>query len=167
MRRTCLVVWLTVVTGCGGAWEVEKVIGIGAPPELVWNVLADLERYPEWNSYSPKAIGKLEVGEIVRIEAHLGDEVRHVDNVVLEVDPPRTLCWQSQNWYGVLVRGTRCRYLEDGPNRATQFRHYEIMEGALAGVVEWIYRPRVEKGLEMMNADLKTWVEMGVKRDSE
>ena len=82
-------------------------------------------------------------------------------NLVTEVDTPRTLCWQSRNWYRFLVRGTRCRYLQPTATNTTRFRHYEIMEGALAGLVEKIYRPRVEKGLATMNRDLKRRVEGG------
>lgn len=143
-----------LVAGCGGAWETEQSITIDAPPERVWAVLSDLDGYSSWNSYSPSARGELRVGGIVTIEATLGDEVQTVDNLVTRLEPGRTLCWHSMNWFEVLARGTRCRHLEPADGGGTRFRHHEIMEGPLAGLIEEIYRPRIDAGLERMNADL-------------
>ena len=63
------------------------------------------------------------------------------------------------NWFEPLVKGTRCRFLIDNGDGGTVFRHHEIMEGAAAGIVEAIYRERIEAGLELMNGDLKRAVE--------
>lgn len=141
-------------SGCG-SWETTHELEIAASDVVVWRVLTDLERYPEWNSYSPRAEGELRVGGIVRIEARLGDEVQLVDNRVLELEEPRRLCWQSMNWYRFLVRGTRCRELTPISEGRTHFRHHEIMEGPLAKLVERVYRPRIEAGLETMDEALR------------
>jgi hypothetical protein len=155
--------------GCA-SWETEHVVTIDAPPETVWGVLTDLDGYSTWNTYSPIAEGSLREGGVVTIEARLGDEVRIVDNKVTRFEPDRILCWHSMNWYEFLARGTRCRFLEEAVEteetenaeeaevvgkRRTRFRHHEIMEGPLATLIEWLYRPRIEAGLVQMNADLK------------
>ncbi len=147
---------LSICAGCSGSseWEVEHRVEIAASPGTVWRMLTDLERYSEWNDYSPRVEGVLEIGRVVTVEAHLGDEVRVVDNLVTVVDPPRTLCWQSQNWYASLARGTRCRHLEPLPNGMLRLRHHERMAGPLAGVVEWLYRPRIEAGLKRLDLAL-------------
>ncbi|MCG8588246.1 MAG: SRPBCC domain-containing protein [Proteobacteria bacterium] len=142
-----------------GSWETEAVVTIEAPPTAVWAVLTDLDAYPDWNSYSPRAEGELREGGVVTIDAQLGDEVRIVSNRVTRLDRERALCWHSLNWYGFLARGTRCRLLEPVGNGATHFRHHEIMEGPLAGLVERLYRPRIDAGLARMNADLKRTAE--------
>jgi len=154
--RLCLALltFATANLGCG-AWETEHVVTIEAPPQVVWRLLTDLPKYSDWNSYSPSAKGVLREGGVVTIEARLGDEVRIVDNLVTRLEPSHTLCWHSQNWFEVLARGTRCRHLEATDTGATLFRHHEIMEGPLAGLIEQIYRPRIEAGLAQMNADLK------------
>ena len=99
LRGVAATAALSICAGCSGSrdWEVEHRVEIAASPETVWRLLTDLERYSEWNDYSPRVNGVLEVGGIVTVEAHLGDEVRIVDNLVTVVDPPRQLCWQSQN----------------------------------------------------------------------
>jgi hypothetical protein len=147
---------LLLCVACSGSsdWEVEHRIDIAASPETVWRLLTDLERYSDWNDYSPRVEGVLEVGQVVTVEAHLGDEVRLVDNLVTVVDAPRTLCWQSQNWYASLARGTRCRYLEPLPNGKLRLRHHELMEGPLAGLIERLYRQRIEAGLKLADEAL-------------
>jgi hypothetical protein len=140
--------------GCGD-WETEHVVTIDAPPAIVWHVLTDLPGYSDWNTYSPSATGELVEGGVVTIEARLGDEVRIVDNRVTRFEEMNVLCWHSMNWYEVLARGTRCRFLESAGDSRTRFRHHEIMEGPIAGLIERIYRPRIEAGLEQMNGDLK------------
>jgi hypothetical protein len=146
------VVWSVA---CTSEWEVEHRVEIAAPQETIWQLLTDLERYADWNVYSPHVEGILAVGEIVTVEAHLGDEVRSVENRVTVVDPPHTLCWQSQEWYGWLVRGTRCRHLEPLPDGRIQLRHHELMSGPLAGPIEWLYRTRIEEGLKLLDDALK------------
>ena len=37
---------------------------IDARPEVVWGVLADFERYPEWNPSLPSIAGDLRVGTV-------------------------------------------------------------------------------------------------------
>ena len=156
MKRAAMLAGVaSVCVACGGAWEVERSVTIDAPPSAVWSVLADLAAYEEWNRYSPGADGTLEEGGVVTITAKLGDEVQTVDNRVTRVEPERVLCWHSMNWFEPLVKGTRCRFLTPNGDGGTEFRHHEIMEGAAAGIVEAVYRERIEAGLELMNGDLK------------
>lgn len=132
-------------------WEVSHKITISASPAVVWGVLIDLERYPEWNRYSPSVKGRMAVGEVVWVEAHLDDEVQNVQNYVLSIKPRQELCWQSADWYGSLARGTRCRWLTKTGEGETLLVHHEIMQGPLAWLIEWLYRERIERGLKLVN----------------
>lgn len=132
-------------------WEVSHQVNIAAGPPVVWSLLTDLERYPEWNRYSPRVTGKVAVGEVVWVEAHLDDEVQRVKNVVLSVKPEKELCWQSAGWYGFLARGTRCRNLSKTANGGTLLVHHEIMSGPLAWLIEHLYRERIERGIKLVD----------------
>lgn len=132
-------------------WEVSYPIAIAASPAIVWEVLTDLERYPEWNRYSPNVKGRIAVGEVVSVEAHLDNEIQYVENFVLSIKPQQELCWQSAGWYGFLARGTRCRWLSVTDNETTLMVHHEVMRGPLAWLIEWLYRDRIERGLQLVN----------------
>lgn len=132
-------------------WEVSHEVDIGADVSIVWGLLVDTENYSEWNRYSPKVEGKISVGEVVWIEAHLDDEVQRVKNVVLTVKPEQELCWQSGGWYAYLARGTRCRFLTVTSDGNTRLVHHEVMSGPLAGLIERMYRDRIERGIALVD----------------
>ena len=157
LRLLLWVAFALVVTGCSRStsWEVEHSLEIDASASVVWQLLTDLERYPDWNPYSRRVEGTLRVGEVVRVEAHLHDEVRLVDNRVTRVEVNRALCWQSLNWYRALAQGTRCRFLEPLRNGRVRLRHHEVMQGPLAGLIERLYRARIEEGLRLVDDALK------------
>lgn len=78
---------------------IESVtVEIDAPAELVWDVLVDYARYPEWNPYTVAVDTTLEIGE--PIDLHLpnpdGSEGTFVNREwVREVDPPRYLRYDT------------------------------------------------------------------------
>ena len=147
------------MAACNSQWETEHRIDIAASPERVWQLLSELENYGQWNPYSPRAEGRLVVGEEVRIEAHLGDEVRWVNNLVTEVEPGKKLCWHSLEWYGFLARGFRCRNLQPLPDGGVRLVHHELMVGPLSGLIERIYREDIDEGLRVMDEALKAAAE--------
>ncbi|MFT4615403.1 MAG: hypothetical protein ACI9NT_002556 [Bacteroidia bacterium] len=132
-------------------WQVSHQITIAADTATVWNVLVDLDSYPQWNRYSPNVKGRMAVGEVVWVEAHLDDEIRHVQNYIVSIKPQEELCWQSADWYGSLARGKRCRWLSQTDNGQTRLIHHEVMQGPLAWLIEWLYRDRIERGLKLVN----------------
>ncbi|MFK8021692.1 MAG: SRPBCC family protein [Pseudomonadales bacterium] len=141
-------------------WEVRHEVVIAAEPSTVWSLLIDIERYPEWNRYSPKVTGRVEVGEVVWVEAHLNEEVQRVKNIVLSVKSEQELCWQSAGWYGFLARGTRCRLLSRASNGGTLLVHHELMSGPLAWLIEWLYRERIEKGIKLVDESVAERAEL-------
>lgn len=149
------------LAGCTGnsSWQTEHTVEIAASPTTVWRILVDLERYAEWNPYSRRVDGTLQVGAIVRVEAHLGDDVQIVDNLVTEIEVERTLCWESMNWYRSLAQGVRCRHLSRLANGSTRLRHHEIMRGPLAWLIERLYRERIEEGLQVADDALRKTAE--------
>lgn len=135
-------------------WEVSHEIVVATSPSLVWGILVDLDRYPEWNRYSPIVRGRVEVGEVIWVEAHLDDEIQHVQNVVTSVKTNEELCWQSTDWYGFLASGTRCRWLSATEDGDTLLVHHEVMSGPLAWLIKLIYLDRIERGLKLVDESI-------------
>ena len=91
----CLLFGIVVICFVDSDWEVSHEIVVAASSSVVWEVLVDLDRYPEWNRYSPIVRGRVAVGEVIWVEAHLDDEIQHVQNIVISVKPDQELCWQG------------------------------------------------------------------------
>ena len=47
--------------------EIEASIDIEAPPAVVWQVVSDFARYPEWNPFIRSLEGEVRVGERLRV----------------------------------------------------------------------------------------------------
>ena len=42
--------------------RIEHRIGVAASPEKVWEVIADLDRWSEWNALHPEIRGQIAIG---------------------------------------------------------------------------------------------------------
>ena len=160
------IVFATITTTINTDWEVSHEITMNAQPETAWAILADLDNYQQWNRYSPKVSGKFAEGEIVWVEAHLDDDIKHVKNHILTINPPHELCWQSGDWFGFLANGKRCRWLTKVGDGKTRLVHHEIMQGPLAWLIEIIYRERIERGLKLVDESLAKAAEKAEAQNS-
>jgi uncharacterized protein YndB with AHSA1/START domain len=140
-------------------WQQQYQVTIDAPPAAVWQVLTDLARYSEWNRYAISARGDLRPGGEVEIVVRLGSGQQRVDNRVTDLSSEQRLCWESLNWYRVLVYGVRCRFLEPGPDGSTVFREVETMHGLLAPVIKAFMATPMLDGLRRECESLKAEVE--------
>ncbi|WP_267641404.1 SRPBCC domain-containing protein [Haloarchaeobius amylolyticus] len=76
--------------------EVEASVDIDAPPDVVWTVLTDFDRYSEWNPYLTEATGRAVEGETiaVRLAAQGGRSIR-LEPRLLDVEPGALLRWRA------------------------------------------------------------------------
>ncbi|MGB2875186.1 MAG: SRPBCC family protein, partial [Gaiellaceae bacterium] len=72
----------------------SATIPIGAPPEVVWDVLTRLEDWPEWNPdvKSMSFAGPLAPGSEFRWKAGPGTIVSTIEHV----EPPRVIRWRGK-----------------------------------------------------------------------
>ena len=74
--------------------ELHTEIDIDASPEQVWGVLADFERYREWNPFIVSVDGSAEVGARLTVRMQpVGARAITLRPTVLEVVHGRHLCW--------------------------------------------------------------------------
>jgi hypothetical protein len=137
-------------------WTHEASVTIDAAPATVWDVLVDIDRYPQWNEYAISAVGDLRVGGEVEINVpRQGEKRGPVNNRVTEIVVNQRLCWRSLSWYRWLVYGVRCRHLEAQPDGSTLFREIETMHGTLAGVIRKAMGPQLLRGIQAECDSLK------------
>jgi hypothetical protein len=80
---------------------------------VVWQVLADLERWGQWNPIYPKAEGRLSIGGRLEItETMPGGEPVQITPTVVDWVPDAQILWRMSQKLGFLKR---LRYLEIDP----------------------------------------------------
>jgi uncharacterized protein YndB with AHSA1/START domain len=101
---------------------------IDASPEAVWRVLADFERYPEWNPFTPQVLGRCVAGADVRVLVKLGGEPFWMPRRVTKADENRCFEWVGRAWYSWMAPGQRAIMLE-GKDGGTLIVDDEVVGG--------------------------------------
>src|SRR5690606_32818798 len=68
--------------------RIEERIGVQAPASVIWEVIADLPRWAEWNPTYPKAAGELRLNSLLTLTLALpGEEPEEIQPKLLDWVP--------------------------------------------------------------------------------
>ncbi len=111
--------------------ENRNEIEIHATAEQVWQVMTDLEKYPEWNPLLYRGSGIVEVGEIVKVSAKTATKDMEFVCEVVKVDPYREFAWKFHVIHPILFRGIHIFQIESLGDQKVKFIDREQFEGLL------------------------------------
>lgn len=131
-----------------GAVRMSTEIEIAASPQMVWGLLVDFEGYSQWNEWLPELHGEAVEGERAVAKVWLNAELRRARHRVLQVDPPRTLCWRDAGATTWFVWARRCRYLHARDDGTTTLREELILNGTFVDAAMRRYGESLQRGLE-------------------
>ncbi len=137
--------------------RIETEILINASPDKVWAVLADFEKYPEWNPFVKSLTGEVKVGN--RIKVLLPGMT--FKPIVMAFDPGKEFRWLGHLLFKGLFDGEHSFVLVDHKNGTTTFRHSENFNGILVPLFKKQLNTSTKKGFGDMNRKLKERVESG------
>jgi len=135
------------------AIHVKRTVNINAPPERVWTVMMDVERWPEWTE-SVKSVERLDTGEF-RVGSKAKLKIRRSPNAnvwtVTELTPNRSFTWETNSGG---VKGTATHIIEPD---ASGSKVTLIVD--LSGIVATLFGPMIggqsRKNVEMEAEGLK------------
>ena len=137
--------------------EQRAGIDVAAPPERVWEVLVDVERWPEWTeSVSSVRLlddAPLALGSRVEISQ---PRIPTGTYTVTALDPGRAFSWEQRQPGSTVTAHHECVPLPDG---GTRVELSVVMSGAFGGVVGRLYRKLTERYLALETAGLKARAE--------
>ncbi len=122
--------------------RVEAVVDIDAPLATVWQVMADGDRYGEWNPFVVRMRGRLAVGERLTLSVRMGWMPARVGEYVEHVDPPDTdgqarLIYRLTGLGPLLgaVRARRIQRLSALGDGATRYTSIELFGGWMSALI--------------------------------
>ena len=128
---------------------------IAAPPELVFEVILDVDRYPEWNVFTPRMTMRTDevaVGKEFDLDCQMTDTqlLAGEREVVLALDREKLeFCMGTSRKRGRPgIRSFRWQKCHPAPDGGTRFENYEYFEGPLGPLVYLLYRNRLKAGFE-------------------
>ncbi|MHB2029109.1 MAG: SRPBCC family protein [Acidimicrobiales bacterium] len=135
----------------------EITTNIKASPEVVWAVLTDVERWPEWTPSMTKVTrltgGPFVEGSQVRIKQ---PRLRTMVWTVTELTPGRSFVWEAKGPGLTLVAGHHLANEEEGAVQVTLAIEHR-------GLVGWLLAPLTSRLVER-NVQIEA---EGLKRQSE
>lgn len=140
--------------------EVYTEIVIDAPAERVWQVLADVENYSNWNPFIRKISGELyESSKLkVTIDPQFGGEM-DFDIKVGRLWYGREMIWIGRTLMTGLLDGRHYFKTEKLPDGKVKFINMENYSGLLLYPTWLFIEPPARKGFEAMNMALKAEAE--------
>lgn len=109
---------------------IEHRVGVRAPAERIWEIIADLPAWNAWNPIFPEASGTIAIGGRLSLVERMPDRPeRLVEARVVEWVPNAQLIWAERR--GFLARSTRYIEIEELQPGACIVANGEIFGGFL------------------------------------
>jgi len=115
--------------------ELVTTVDVDAPAAVLWDVLTDLDSYPEWNRHS-RVTGSLAVGERLRVEP--GPDAGRMPTfrpTVVELDEGREFAWLGHLFVRGLFDGEHRFVVDDLGDGRSRITQSERFSGLLAGLL--------------------------------
>jgi hypothetical protein len=136
--------------------EVRTEIEINTGPERVWKILAEFEKYEQWNPFINRIIGQAKEG--AKIEIHIetpGGKSRKYEPTVTKVEQGRELRWLGKSSIPGFLNGEHIFTIELIQTERVRFVHREVFDGLLTSLFGKSLDTDVKQGFEEMNKALK------------
>jgi hypothetical protein len=114
------------------SFRIEHRIGVAAPAPVVWEVLADLANWRDWNPLYPEVQGALRIGERLTLTERLKGQDQTVTATVVDWVPNEQILWRATA-LGGFVKRLRFLELESLSENGCIFSNGELWQGRYAG----------------------------------
>jgi len=132
---------------------IDHDLDVDAAPEVVWEVVTDLARYPDWNPFVVACASTLVVGDPISMRVRIFSRFAQPQREkILEHEHGRRLCYGlAPSRLGVLV-SRRSHEVSAAPGRHTRYESRFELGGWLAPLVSLLLGKRLRAGFEAMSA---------------
>jgi len=133
-------------------------VQINAPASLVWDVLVDLDRYPEWNPYTVRVESTLKMGEPVNLflpDPGQPGKFVHVIEHLATFDRPRQLSWEMSPSEHSADAARRDQYIEATGAATCTYFTTDLFLGPTAPTVMEQHGEWVRQGFDAVARSLK------------
>jgi hypothetical protein len=142
-------------------------VDVDASPARVWEVLTDYSTYPEWNPFTVRAEGRIEVGSRLSLRMQpVGARAVSLRPTVVEAVEGSRLRWRGRLWTPGIFDAEhdfRVEAVDGGRSRLSQ---NERFSGLLVAVMARSLDRHTLPAFEAMNAALKQRAEQPVTTPS-
>ena len=119
---------------------------INAPADAVFDVIADLSAYKDWNPFVTAETGQAGINEVITGKSFLGGKAVSYRHRIYEMTPGRSLCWRDFGFPALFVCGDRARYVEERDGKTHYTCHLRVT-GPLSFVASMLFANHLKQGV--------------------
>ena len=138
--------------------QTERIL-IEAPVDFVWDVLTDVERYGEWNPFTPQARTDFKIGSPAHLLVRMGPSKVKITETVCAIEEPRLIAWRKifgARWFLLAVRE---QHLEPVSETSCLYHNTDRLRGVLAPMVLLCFGGYMNRGFTDVGEGLRRYAE--------
>jgi len=140
--------------------ELRTEIEMDASPEAIWRILADFDRFPEWNPFIREIEGEMKEGSRLRVRLEpSGGKGMTFRPVVKRVEINREFRWLGHLILPGLFDGEHIFEILPAVTGKTRFIQRESFRGLLVPLFWKSLEESTKQGFKDMNTAMKTRAE--------
>jgi hypothetical protein len=131
--------------------QIDHTVEVRAPARIVWAVVTDLARYPEWNPFVVACASDLAVGTPIDMRVRLvGRFAQRQRETILSHEPGRRLCYGLPTAFLGALSSSRCHHVEPLDAERTRYESRFALRGGLEPVVRALLGRSLRRGFTAM-----------------
>ena len=136
--------------------DIKTSIEINAPSNSVWQILTDVDKYPEWNPFITKISGRLYPGEKLKVRLHPpGKRERVVKPIILNLVQEKEIVWLGHILFPGIFDAEHHFIIESVSDSTVHFYHNQHFSGIFLPLFWKMLYNHVRIGFIEMNQALK------------
>lgn len=140
--------------------RIAETLAVAAPADVVWRVITDFARYPEWNPFVVACRSTLEPGSTIEMRVRVLPFVAQKQRErVFEHVPGRRLRYGIDPVPLGALASSRAHEVEPVGADTSRYVSTFALDGWLAPVVATLFGARLERGFAAMSAGIKARAE--------
>lgn len=139
-------------------------IRIDAPVGFVWDVLTEVERYVEWNPFTPQAQTDFEIGSPAHLLVRMGPTKVRITETVSAFEEPRLIAWRRAFGTRWLLVAVREQHLEPVDEWSCHYHNTDRLNGVLAPMVFLCFGGYMRRGFTRVGECLRRYAEAKYER---
>jgi len=125
-----------------GRFVIDRDIQIAAPAAVVWEVLTDLAKYPEWNPFCLECRSTLKPGDPIHMKVNLTGKPQDVEEVMAELVPGQRFAYHMKPMPLGALSSLRSHDLRSRGAELCSYRSYFELRGWLRPLVLGLFRKK-------------------------
>lgn len=142
----------------GAQVQTERIL-IKAPVEFVWDVLTDVEKYGEWNPFTPDARTDFRIGSPAHLRVRMGPARMPITETVSAFERPRLIAWTKTFGAPWLLVAVREQHLEPRDEGSCEYHNADRLRGVLAPLVSLCFGGYMSRGFTDVGEGLRRYAE--------